>query len=180
MLCLRVSHDPSTGDFCDIFIVLFFISSLLSHHILSSVENCLNEWSHLCLMLKLLHNVSQDSHVQLTINCSSTQCSSSGRQSQIESKHKTRRCIVIFLRKTWFRFPLDDPDIGDIIEAIQAFLDAISKYITPLGEGVSEACINASNIYLDALNDVGIKNQSQSFKCCWNILATHLAAWWSW
>ena len=33
----------------------------------------------------------------------------------------------------------------------------LAGYITPQGEGVSEACLNASQIYLDALNNVSFQ-----------------------
>ena len=40
--------------------------------------------------------------------------------------------------------PLIDPNLKELL----------SLYITPSGPGVSEACSNASKIYLDTLNDV--------------------------
>ena len=44
--------------------------------------------------------------------------------------------------------PIHSQDIPDIDWSL------LSGYITPQGEGVSEACLNASQVYLDALNDV--------------------------
>ena len=47
--------------------------------------------------------------------------------------------------------PIIDPEILMIDPEI---LKLLSLYITPYGPGVSEACQNASQKYIDALNDV--------------------------
>ena len=49
--------------------------------------------------------------------------------------------------------PLIDPEI----------LKLLSLYITPSGPGVSAACENASQIYIDTLNDVSIDKSKSSF-----------------